>query len=117
MQQRALLLRSRQLGNLVVAIGVPGLAQVLDWMIHHLTGAAAPARATIAVSILAGISALFHLHVMRNGVFLTGNGRSIFDDFRRTPLAGCGLCSCAGCFLSCAGLAFQPLRRGGSRCT
>jgi hypothetical protein len=39
----------------------------------------------LAVSIFAALSALFHLHVMRNGVFLTGTGRSLFDDFRRMP--------------------------------
>jgi len=56
MQQRALALRSRFLGNLIVVVGVPGLAQ------------------------------FFHLHVMRRGVFLTGHtGRTLADDFRRMP--------------------------------
>ena len=31
------------------------------------------------------LSALFHLHVMRNGGFLTGQGSSLLDDFRRVP--------------------------------
>jgi hypothetical protein len=32
------------------------------------------------------ISALFHLHVMRRGVFLTGHaGSTLADDFRRMP--------------------------------
>ncbi|HKD60419.1 MAG TPA: hypothetical protein VKB47_08150, partial [Terracidiphilus sp.] len=35
--------------------------------------------------IFAALSALFHLHVMRNGVFLTGHGRSLADDFRSIP--------------------------------
>jgi hypothetical protein len=39
----------------------------------------------LAVSVFAAISAVFHLHVMRNGVFLTGTGRSLSDDFRRMP--------------------------------
>src|SRR5271165_39974 len=34
MQQRALSFRSRLLGNLTVVFGVPGLAQVLDWLTH-----------------------------------------------------------------------------------
>lgn len=85
MQQRALALRSRLLGNLIIVLGVPGLAQALDWTIHRGTGAAATGRATLAVSLFAAISALFHLHVMRNGVFLTGHGRSLVDDFRRMP--------------------------------
>ena len=85
MQQKALGLRSRLLGNLIVVVGVPGLAQLLDWLIHRVVGAATSERATLAVSVFAVISALFHLHVMRNGVFLTGTGRSLFDDFRRVP--------------------------------
>ena len=85
LQQRALGLRSKLLGNLVIVIGVPGLAQGLDWTVHSLSGAAATGRATLSVSVFAALSALFHLHVMRNGVFLTGYGRSLLDDFRRIP--------------------------------
>jgi len=84
MQQRSLGLRSRALGNFMVAFGVPGLSQGLDCAVHGLAGAA-PARATLVVCIFTGVSALFHLHVMRNGVFLTGQGRSLADDFRRIP--------------------------------
>jgi hypothetical protein len=85
LQQRALGLRSRFLGDVIVVLGVPGLAQALDWTVHRLSGAAAPQRATLAVCVFAALSALFHLHVMRNGVFLTGHGRSLADDFRRIP--------------------------------
>ncbi|MGA3012041.1 MAG: hypothetical protein ABSD72_17430 [Terracidiphilus sp.] len=85
MQQKALGLQTRWLGNLIVVLGVPGLAQVLDWTAHRVTGAAVTGGATLAVSLFAAVSALFHLHVMRNGVFLTGSGRSLFDDFRRIP--------------------------------
>lgn len=85
MQQRALGLRRRWLGDLIVVLGVPGLSQALDWTAHRVTGAAVTSRATLAVSVFAALSALFHLHVMRNGVFLTGTGRSLFDDFRRIP--------------------------------
>jgi hypothetical protein len=85
MQQKALGLRSRALGNLVIVVGVPGLAQTLDWVTHRVSGAPVTGTATIAVSIFAAISALFHLHVMRNGAFLTGHGRSLLDDFRRMP--------------------------------
>jgi hypothetical protein len=85
MQQNALRLRSRWLGNLIVVVGVPGLAQVLDWITHHLTHTAATGKTTVAVTFFAGLSALFHLHVMRNGGFLTGQGHSLLDDFRRVP--------------------------------
>jgi hypothetical protein len=86
MQQRALGFRSRLLGNLTIAFGVPWLGLVLDWLTHRAAGATAPAKATLAVCVFATVSALFHLHVMRRGVFLTGHtGRSLIDDFRRMP--------------------------------
>ncbi|MFY9853350.1 MAG: hypothetical protein WAK26_05680 [Terracidiphilus sp.] len=91
MQQKALGLRTRWLGNLIVVLAVPSLAQVLDWTAHRVTGAAVTERATLAVSLFAAVSALFHLHVMRNGIFLTGGGRSLFDDFRRIPRLVAGL--------------------------
>lgn len=86
MQQQALRLRSRWLGNLIVAVGVPALAQTMDWLTHRLTGPAVAQKAIFAVCIFTFLSALFHLHVMRNGAFLTGGqGRSLVDDFRRMP--------------------------------
>jgi len=86
MQQRALGLRSRLIGNFVVAVGVPGLAQYFEWLTHRTIGPAAPARAIVAACIFSLVSALFHLHVMRRGVFLTGGaGRTLADDFRRIP--------------------------------
>ena len=90
LQQRALRIRSRILGDAIVVLGVPALAQLFDWLAHRAMGAAAPGRATVSVCIFAAISALFHLHLMSNGVFLTGHGRSLADDFRRIPrlLAG-----------------------------
>jgi hypothetical protein len=85
MQQKALGLRSRALGNIIIVVGVPGVAQVLDWWAHRVAGAPVTGTATIAVCIFAAISALFHLHVMRNGAFLCGYGQSLLDDFRRMP--------------------------------
>lgn len=86
MQQRALSFRLRLLGNLTIVFGVPGMAQILDWLAHRAVGAVAPGKATLAVSVFAIVSALFHLHVMRRGAFLTGRGgRSLAEDFRRMP--------------------------------
>jgi hypothetical protein len=86
LQQKALGFRSRVAGNLTIVVGVPGLAQMLDWLAHRAAQAAAPPRATLAVCVFAAISALFHLYVMRKGVFLTGNtGRSFASDLRRVP--------------------------------
>lgn len=85
LQQRALGLRSHLLGNGIVALGIPALAQSADWMAHRAVGAPVPLRAILAVSVFACVSALFHLFVMRRGVFLTGQGRSLADDFRAMP--------------------------------
>lgn len=85
MQQKALALRNHIVGNLIVALGVPGMAQTLDWLVHRVSGAPATHGTTIAVCVFTLLSALFHLHVMRNGVFLSGQGRSLADDFRRIP--------------------------------
>lgn len=90
MQQKALRIGSRLLGNFIIVMVVPGVAQCLDWLAHRVTGADTTPRAIVAVSVFATVSALFHLHVMRDGVFLAGQGRSLAYDFRRIPrlLAG-----------------------------
>lgn len=86
LQQRGLGLRSRLLGNLIVVLAVPALAQSLDWLAHRAVGHAASGKVTGAVCLFTLISALFHLYVMRNGAFLTGAiGRTLLDDFRRMP--------------------------------
>ena len=72
------------LGDLTIVVGVPGFSMGLDWLVHRVTGATAGGRATLAVCLFALVSALFHLYVMRRGVFLTGHqGRSLAEDFRR----------------------------------
>jgi hypothetical protein len=86
MQQKALSFRSPLFGNLTIVFGVPSLSLILDWLTHCAVSAAAPAKATLDVCVFATISALFHLHVMRRGAFLTGHvGRSLVDDLRRMP--------------------------------
>jgi hypothetical protein len=85
LQQKALRLRSRLMGNLTIALAVPGMAQAFDWLAHRAAGATAPPRATLAICVFTLVSALFHLYVMRRGVFLTGHGHSLSDDFRRVP--------------------------------
>jgi hypothetical protein len=101
LQQKALGFRSHLLGNLTIVCGVPMLAQILDWLTHRAVGAAAPGKATLAVCAFAIVSALFHLHVMRRGAFLTGHtGRSLFDDFRRMPRLTAGFVLAPVVFLS-----------------
>ena len=86
LQQRALGFRSRLLGNLTVVVGVPGLAQLLDWLTHQAARAVPPLSAMVAACVFSTISAIFHLHVMRRGAFITGcAGRSLAEDFRRMP--------------------------------
>jgi len=86
MQQKALGLRNRLLGNVIVVLAVPGISQFLDWLAHRIAGAAVPNRAILAVCAFTLVSALFHLHVMRRGAFLTNrHGRSLLEDFRRMP--------------------------------
>jgi hypothetical protein len=104
LQQRALSFRSRLVGNLTIVVGVPMLAQILDWLTHRAVGAAAPGRATLAVSVFAIVSALFHLHVMRRGAFLAGHaGRSLLDDFRRMPRLATGFVLGPAVFLTALG--------------
>jgi hypothetical protein len=85
-QQKALGLRNRLLGNLIVVVGVPGMAQLLDWLTHRIAGAPVPERTILAVCIFTLVSAFFHLHIMRRGAFLTTRrSLSLIEDFRRIP--------------------------------
>jgi hypothetical protein len=93
LQQRSLGIRSRFLGDMIVVVGVPSLAQILDWTAHRVTHAVAPGRAILIVCLYTLISALFHLHFMRNGVLLTGCGRSLGNDVRRIPRLVAGFAS------------------------
>ncbi len=86
LQQMALNARHRRVGDLMIVVGVPGLSQLADWLLHHMVGAPMPQRALLSVCAFTLLSALFHRHVMRHGGFLTGErSGSIVDDFRRMP--------------------------------
>ena len=86
LQQKALGVRRRWLGDLAIVAGVPGLSQLVDWTVHKAMGAPIPHRALAIVCAFTLISALFHRHVMRRGGFLTGgSGHSLREDFRRIP--------------------------------
>jgi hypothetical protein len=86
LQQQALGLRRRWLGDLAIVVGVPGLSQLVDWGVHWLAGAPTPHKALATVLGFTLLSALFHRHVMRHGTFLTGkHGGSLIQDFRRIP--------------------------------
>src|SRR5215469_9201195 len=49
LQQRALALRSRLLGNFCIALAVPALSQVLDWLVHRAAGA--PVSGSVTTSV------------------------------------------------------------------
>ena len=101
MQQKVLGLRNRLAGNLIVVFGVPGMAQFLDWLAHRVVGATVPNRIILAVCIFTLVSALFHLHVMRRGAFLTNHrSRSLLEDFRRMPRLIAGFVAAPVVFLS-----------------
>ncbi len=86
LQQKALGYRSHVLGDFMIVITIPTLAQALDCLAHRIVGGSAPGRATLAVCVFTGVSALFHLYVMRRGTFLSGiGGRTLLDDFRQMP--------------------------------
>jgi hypothetical protein len=85
LQQKALGLRSRVLGNIIIVGGVGGGGQARPRRYQSPGGAPGAGRAIVAVSLLSAMSALFHLHVMRNGAFLSGHGHSLLEDFRRMP--------------------------------
>ena len=93
LQQRSLGIRSRFLGDMIVVVGVPSLAQILDWTAHRVMHAMAPGRAILIVCLYTLISALFHLHFMRNGVLLAGCGRSLGNDVRCIPRLVAGFAS------------------------
>jgi hypothetical protein len=78
---------------MIVVVGVPSLAQILDWTAHRVMHAMAPGRAILIVCLYTLISALFHLHFMRNGVLLAGCGRSLGNDVRRIPSLVVGFAS------------------------
>lgn len=86
MQQMALRMRSQLAGNLIVVLGVPGLSQIFDWLVHIAVHAPIPHRALWSICVFTLLSASYHLHIMRRGIFLTGQGgHTLLDDFKSIP--------------------------------
>ena len=86
--ERLRFLRPAWLAALILLAGVPATVHLLEWHWHE---AAAPAarRAGFAVSwIQSAISIATQWILMREGLFLSGEGaRSYLDDWRGIPLA------------------------------
>lgn len=86
LQQRALKIRRRWLGDACIVLLIPGVSQLLDWLAHKAAGAPAPTGAFTGALVFTLLSAIFHRHLMRHGTFLTGESEdSMIEDFRRIP--------------------------------
>lgn len=91
LQQGALDLQPKWLSNSLIVVGVPVLSQSVEYTIHLAAGTPNLRVATISIMIFGFISALFHLHVMRNGALLVGNkSRPFSEDLKRMPLLVAG---------------------------
>lgn len=85
-QQRALPVRPRWLSNLLVVAAVPALAQWVDYMVQHSLGTPGMRAASLSLFTWGLFSASLHLHLMRHGALLVGDGsRSFVSDLRRLP--------------------------------
>jgi hypothetical protein len=86
MQQGLLAVRPLWLSRMGIVAGVPTLALAVDCLAHIAAGSASPKGVTLGVLVFSLISAAFHLHVMENGVMLTGSeGASFVSDMKAVP--------------------------------
>ena len=71
---------------LFLALGVPAVFQVFEFLLHWFRGTPHLKAAVIASMIVSGISSLFNFYAMRRGALLVGSeGRSFGADLRRLP--------------------------------
>lgn len=71
---------------LFLAVGVPAVFQVFEFLLHWFRGTPHLKAAVIVSMIVSGISALFNWYAMRRGTLLVGSeGRSFGSDLRRLP--------------------------------
>ncbi len=86
LQQGAMRVEPRWFANLIIIAGVPVFAQLLDSLIQHAAGTPNLRTASFGMVAWGLLSAAFHLHLMRNGAMLVGEGeRSFGNDLRRLP--------------------------------
>jgi hypothetical protein len=85
-QQQALGIKPRYCAWLLVVVVVPLTSLGADVLTHSLLDHLAAHALGIWALIFALVSAMFHWHVMENGVMLVGEeGHSLVSDFRRLP--------------------------------
>jgi hypothetical protein len=71
---------------LFLAVVVPAVFQVLEFLLHWFRGTPHLQVAAIASLFVSGISSLFNWYAMRRGALLVGGeGRSFGSDLRRLP--------------------------------
>lgn len=86
LQQGALAVDPRWLGNLLIVVVVPVLAQSADYTIQHHLGTPGMRTASIGMVFWGVLSASFHLYLMRHGAMLVGDSSpSLARDFKRMP--------------------------------
>lgn len=87
LQQGALDIRPRWLSNSLIVVGVPVLSQSVEYAFHSAIGTPNLRVATFSIMLFGFLSAMFHLHVMRNGAMLVGGkSRPFFEDLKRMPI-------------------------------
>ncbi len=69
----------------VVWLGIPLAMMTLQLTVHHINGTAHVRTAVIASFIFAAFATGFNWFSMRNGVFVTGEGRSFARDLLLVP--------------------------------
>ena len=86
LQQRSLSMEPRWLSGLAVVVGVPILAQAIDYLLQHAMGTPNMKAASVGMVCWGLLSAAFHLHLMRHGAMLVGDGsRTLSSDMKRMP--------------------------------
>lgn len=86
LQQRSLGVRPRWLGNVLIVAGVPMGAQAVDYLLQKAAGTPHMQAASLGMVGWGLLSALFHLHLMRHGSMLVGEGAgTLRSDLRRMP--------------------------------
>lgn len=65
---------------------VPAVSHLIEFLIHWASGTVELKKSILASVAVSAVSALFHLHVMRQGVFLVdGSGHTLAEDLKRIP--------------------------------
>lgn len=86
LQQGALNIRPRWLSSSLIVVGVPVLSQSVELAVHLAMRTPNLRAATLGIMAFGFLSAMFHLHVMRNGAMLVGGkSRPFSEDLKRMP--------------------------------